>query len=351
MALAAAVSDPPRWELYRLLAEPVRLRLLALCSEEELAIGELAELLGEGQPKVSRHVAPLKRAGLVSVRKQGTRALARLAEGVTSDPVIADALREGRALCESDGSLTRVADVVRAREAAAREFFSRPGTEEARGLPSELPAYLTALAPLLAHRQLAVDAGTGDGSLLDVLAPVFERVIGVDREEAQLDRARARLAARGYDNVTLHQGEYDDASLLSLVEESGGADVVFAARVLHHASRPGRALTRAHAPREAGRRGRGHRLPRATTTKPCATSRPTSGSASKDKSFSASRRPRGSKSPRSPESTRHAVATARTGTWIGRCWSRVARKTTETPTNEKRTEYDGTADSDHDGRR
>jgi ArsR family transcriptional regulator len=242
MALATAVSDPPRWELYKLLAEPVRLRLLALSSEEELAIGELAELLDEGQPKVSRHVAPLKRAGLLSVRKQGTRALARLAEGVTDDPVVADALKEGLALCREDGSLERVADVVRAREAAAREFFSRPGTPEASGLPSELPAYLTALSPLLAHRHLAVDAGTGDGSLLDVLAPIFDEVVGIDREEAQLDRARARLAARGYRNVTLHQGEYDDESLTSLVKERGGADVVFAARVLHHASRPGRAL-------------------------------------------------------------------------------------------------------------
>jgi len=242
MAVAGAASDPPRWELYKLLAEPVRLRLLALASEEELAIGELAELLGEGQPKVSRHVAPLKRASLLSIRKQGTRALATLAEGVKNDPVVADALREGRALCSADGSLARIADVVRAREAAARAFFSQPQNGDARELPSELPAYLTALAPLLAHRRLAVDAGTGDGSLLDVLAPVFDRVVGVDREAAQLARARARLAARGYGNVTLHEGEYDDSVVRGIVEEHGGADVVFAARVLHHAPRPGRAL-------------------------------------------------------------------------------------------------------------
>ena len=52
-----------RWELYRLLSEPVRLRVLALAAEEELAIGELAELLGESQPNVSRHAAPLRQAG------------------------------------------------------------------------------------------------------------------------------------------------------------------------------------------------------------------------------------------------------------------------------------------------
>ncbi len=243
MALATASTEAPRWELYKLLAEPVRLRLMALCAEEELAIGELAELLDEGQPKVSRHVAALKRAGLVTVRKQGTRALARLSDGVVGDPVISDALGEGRALCETDGSLDRVADVVRAREAPAREFFAQPGGSDADRLPSELPAYLTALSPLLSPRRLAVDAGTGDGSLLDVLAPIFDEVVGIDREEAQLARARARLRARGYDNVTLHRGDYDDGSLVSMVGERGGADVVFAARVLHHAPRPGRALS------------------------------------------------------------------------------------------------------------
>src|SRR5436853_7160492 len=116
-------SQKKRWELYRLLSEPVRLQLLALAAEEELAIGELAELLGESQPNVSRHAAPLKQAGLLAVRKQGTRALVRLDDGAGEDPVVRDALESGRALCEEDGSLARIGDVLRARDAVAREFF------------------------------------------------------------------------------------------------------------------------------------------------------------------------------------------------------------------------------------
>ncbi|MGH7268829.1 MAG: ArsR family transcriptional regulator, partial [Polyangiaceae bacterium] len=50
----------PRWELYRVLSEPIRLRLLALAAEEELGIGELADLLNESQPNVSRHAAALR---------------------------------------------------------------------------------------------------------------------------------------------------------------------------------------------------------------------------------------------------------------------------------------------------
>jgi len=67
-----------RWELYRLLGEPVRLRLLALAAEEELAIGELADLLGESQPNVSRHLKVLRGAQLLAERKEGTRVFVRL---------------------------------------------------------------------------------------------------------------------------------------------------------------------------------------------------------------------------------------------------------------------------------
>jgi DNA-binding transcriptional ArsR family regulator len=237
-------SGTQRWELYRLLSEPVRLRLLALAAEEELAIGELAELLGESQPNVSRHAAPLKQAGLVVVRKQGQRALVKLSEDATRDPVVADALGSGRALCEADGSLGRIADVIRARDAVAREFFARvePKADAAIGaMPPELGAYLCALAPLLGRTELAVDAGTGDGGLLEVLAPVYRHVVAIDRSEAQLALARARAETRGWTNVELVNGELDGSAVKSALERRKGerADAVFAVRLLHHAPRPG----------------------------------------------------------------------------------------------------------------
>ncbi len=238
-ASATSGFSGQRWELYRLLSEPVRLRLLALAAEEELAIGELADLLGESQPNVSRHAAPLKQAGLLVVRKQGTRALVRLSDEAATDPVVRDALGSGRALCEADGSLARIGEVLRARDAVAREFFARTGDSKAddlRRAPDELGAYLSALAALLPHRAVAVDAGTGDGSLLDVLAPTFERVVAIDRSEAQLARARTRVQTRGFQNVELVQGELVGPQVKKAVGE--GADVVFAVRLLHHAARP-----------------------------------------------------------------------------------------------------------------
>lgn len=235
--LETRAAAPNRWDLYRVLSEPVRLRLLALAADDELAIGELAELLGESQPNVSRHAAPLRAAGLVAVRREGTRTLLRLADGADADPVVADALASGRALCEADGSLGRIADVVRAREAAAREFFAKTkAAADASAFPSELGAYLSALAPLLPHRALAIDAGTGDGGLLDVLAPLYDRVVGIDRSEAQLARAKERIAERGFDNVELVHGELDARDVRRAAGQ--GADAVFASRLLHHAPRP-----------------------------------------------------------------------------------------------------------------
>lgn len=226
-----------RWQLYRLLSDPFRLRVLALAAQEELALGELADLLGESQPNLSRQAAPLRQAGLLSERRQGTRTLVRLDQAAKSDPVVCDALAAGLRMCVKDGSLARIATVVRARDQKTREFFAQPPrVDEPLVLAPELPVYIAALASLLDRRGLAVDAGTGDGALLDVLAPAFDRVIALDRSAAQLARAERRVLARGYDNVEFYSAEIADKQIRDAV--AGGADVVLAARVLHHAPLP-----------------------------------------------------------------------------------------------------------------
>jgi ArsR family transcriptional regulator len=247
-----------RWELYRLLADPVRPRLLALTSVEELGVGELADLLGEGQPKISRHAAALRDAGLLTARRQGTWTLLRLSAGATDDPVVADAVGAGISACRADGTLGRVDEVIGRRDEATREFFARAVTTEERrgGPPPEGAAYLAAFAPLLPHRSLAIDVGTGDGALLEVLAPVFERVVGLDRADAQLTLAAERVKRRELDNVTLVRGEVDGPEVRAALGKSEGADLVFAARMLHHAPAPARALkalaSLARAPRAGG---------------------------------------------------------------------------------------------------
>ncbi len=233
-----ASADFPRWQLYRLLGEPRRLRLLGLTSEDELSIGELAELTREAQPNVSKHLKLLREAGLVAVRRQGTRAFARLSPDLNGDPLLADAIRSGRELCAEDGSLGRVAAVIEARDEDARAFFEQPADEASPSSVAEWSVYLTALRTLLPSHGLAVDLGTGDGALVELLAPLFDRVIAVDRSAEQLKAAERRLSSRGYDHVELVRAHYDEPAVVARVRDLGGADAVFAVRLLHHAPRP-----------------------------------------------------------------------------------------------------------------
>lgn len=200
-------------------------------------MGELAELLDESLPNVSRHAAALRQAGLLVERRHGTRSFVRLAPSANADPVIVDALGVGRGLCEEEGRLLRIAAVVRARDARSREFFARsPHKPDLEHFTAELPAFLTALRELVPRRGLALDAGTGDGAWLDALAPLYDRVIAVDQSPQQLARAADRVTLRGYSNVTLLCAEVGDEALAR--ELPDGADLVVAARVLHHATRP-----------------------------------------------------------------------------------------------------------------
>ncbi len=232
-----------RADLFRVLGDEDRLRLLALCAEEELTVGELASLLGESQPQVTKKSQPLRELGLLSARRDGTRTLLRSHVDRESghDAVLEAALDEGRVLCGKDGSLARIAGVIAQREEQSRRFFDaappEPKESDVR-VESELLRWLPILAPLLPGRALAIDLGTGEGTLLPLLAPLYERVVAVDRSPARLARASAKLAAWGLGNVRLREGDVEDADLVEDVAHRGGADLVVMARVLHHSARP-----------------------------------------------------------------------------------------------------------------
>ena len=233
-------SVAPRADLFRLLGDESRLRLLALCAEEELTVGELATLLAESQPQITRKSQPLRDAGLLTARRDGTRTLLRAS--AADDPVVIAALDEGRALCTRDGSLARIAQVVAQREDVSRRYFEERAAhgDAAAVAPAatELLAWLPVLAPLLPGRALAVDVGTGEGTLLPMLSAVYDRVVAIDRSAASLARCAGRVAAWGLPNVRLREGEVDDVGVAEDVRARGGADLVVMARVLHHAARP-----------------------------------------------------------------------------------------------------------------
>jgi DNA-binding transcriptional ArsR family regulator len=234
-----------RADLFRLLGDEDRLRLLALCATEELTVGELATLLGESQPQVSRKSQPLREAGLLNARRDGTRTLLR-AEA-SADPVVLAALEAGRTLCLDDGSLAQIPALLVQREETSRQFFARAaggvaaaagGDVEDAGAAGAPWLFLPMLAPLLPGRALAVDVGAGEGTLLPLLSPLYERVVAIDRSAARLARCAQRVAELGLPNVRLREGTVDDPALVEEITRGGGADLIVLARVLHHAARP-----------------------------------------------------------------------------------------------------------------
>jgi ArsR family transcriptional regulator len=234
-----SASGSARVELFRLLGDEDRLRLLALCAHDELTVGELATLLHESQPNVSRKAAPLRTAGLLDARREGTRTLLRTV--ANDDAVLHAALDEGRALCTRDGSLARVASVVAAREEGSRKYFDEGAPDDTVALPDL--ALLEVIAPLLPGRALAIDVGTGEGAFLPLLSSLYERVFAVDRSAARLARCASRVAQSGLHNVRLREGDASSAQVFEDVTRAGGADLVLCARVLHHTARPADVVT------------------------------------------------------------------------------------------------------------
>jgi DNA-binding transcriptional ArsR family regulator/protein-L-isoaspartate O-methyltransferase len=231
-----------RADLFRLLGDEDRLRLLALCDADELTVGELAELLRESQPQVTRKTQPLRDAGLLHARRDGTRILLRA--DAKDDAVVAAALEAGKSLCLAEGTLSRVPSVVARREEASRNLFAaqpaapvavaNDATESFAGWAT----LLQCLAPLLPRHGLAVDVGTGDGALLPVLASLYDRVIAVDRSAARLAQAAARLATLAIPNVRLREWDAENDELAREIEQLGGADLVLLSRVLTYVATP-----------------------------------------------------------------------------------------------------------------
>lgn len=233
MSAREPAQSEGRWNLYRLLADAARLRLLALVADTELTVGELAELVDESQPNVSRHVGALRQGGLLLDRRDGTRTYVRLTSAAHKDLVVCDAVAEGRRLCELEGRFERLTDVLGRRQGKSRDAVDGTRPNAAWGLAPELPVYVQALSLVSGERELAIDAQVGSGGMLDVLAPSFRRVVALARSGMEWERASQKVRNRGYANVELLRGELDDRELRSRM--GSGANAVFASRLVERA--------------------------------------------------------------------------------------------------------------------
>jgi ArsR family transcriptional regulator len=226
-------------------AETTRLRLLALCAHGELTVTELTQILGQSQPRVSRHLKLLCDAGLLDRFREGTFAFYRLAEkGPSADlaRVLVEAIPADDSTHRLD--LERLEAIKRARvEAAASYFRENAGRwHEIRSLhvpEREVEAALLRLFPADGVDEL-LDIGTGTGRMLEVLGPKARRAIGIDQSREMLSVARSNLEA-----VALRHCHVRQADMYQLPFPSHSFDAAVIHQVLHFAEEPDALLAEA----------------------------------------------------------------------------------------------------------
>ena len=221
----------------RAVAEPTRLRLLALAARGSFCVMEFTEILGQSQPRLSRHLKLLCDCGLLDRVREGANvwfALPPGDEGALARALVAR-LPTDDAILESDRR--QAARVLAERARIASESFRVKGADwdEMRAL--DLPAQavedaLLHLAPHLGRARL-LDIGTGTGRVLELLAPHFHQALGVDASKPMLALARARLAKPGLAHCAVRLA---DMYRLPLADAS--FDTAVLQMVLHYAEDP-----------------------------------------------------------------------------------------------------------------
>lgn len=228
----------------RAAGEETRLRILALLAGGELTVSDLTVVLGQSQPRISRHLKLLDDARLISRHREGAwvfcglnRAglggqLPRLLAAIAADdPVIA-----------ADNA--RLADLRREQAEKAARYFATVAEDWDRIRALHVPEVKVEEALLAAlpegRLELAVDLGTGTGRIVSLIAPRAREAIGLDVSHDMLNVARTNLSRAGIRNVVLRQADIHAPNL-----ETGAADLVVIHQVLHYLTEPERALRQA----------------------------------------------------------------------------------------------------------
>ena len=229
----------------RAAGDPTRLRLLLLLREAELTVSELIEIVGQSQPRVSRHLKLLGEAGLLERFKEGSWVFYRAADrGMGAELTRTLAALAG----EHTADRTRLAHVRETRAARAAAYFKANAVEweRIRSLHAPEKEVEAAILKRLPGRiENLLDIGTGTGRMLELLAPRAGRAVGIDVSPDMLSIARDRLA--NFPNAQIRLG---DLYRLPFADgrrggEAAGFDFVLFHQVLHYLDDPGVAVAEA----------------------------------------------------------------------------------------------------------
>jgi ArsR family transcriptional regulator len=234
--------------------DETRVRLLALLQRGERTVKELTEILGQSQPRISRHLKILAEAGLVARSPEGSWVYYRLADG-DAERAVALAILKGLdgadARLKRDGE--RLAALRAQNRASAERYFAEHASRWDAIRSLHVPEHQVEAAMLERAGggpfRAMLDIGTGTGRMLELFAARCDRALGIDLSPAMLSVARANLERAGIENARVRLG---DMMNLPVVRDS--FDLVVIHQVLHFLDEPARAITEAAAALSAGGR-------------------------------------------------------------------------------------------------
>ena len=237
-------------DILRALADPTRLRIMRLLTRMELAVGELAQVLDQSQPRVSRHIRILAEAGLAERRREGSWVFVRGAPGANGSPLaaaVAALIDRGEGndpafAAQAEADRLRLGQIRSAREARAADYFARHAAQwdVLRSLHSadaaveaELRRLLDGAAQNDSGLGSLLDVGTGTGRMAELFEPIADAVVALDNSPEMLRLARARLQHLAPGRVELVQGDF-----AALPFADASFDTVLFHQVLHYAQSP-----------------------------------------------------------------------------------------------------------------
>jgi ArsR family transcriptional regulator len=240
-----ALSSEQTLDALRAIGEETRLRIVAVLREGELTVTDLTEILGQSQPRVSRHLKLLVDAGLIVKHREGTWAFFRLADSAPRRALVDAAIDSIDAADATLGADRARLDAVRTRRSiAAADYFEQiaPIWDEERSLHAAADTVEAAILDVVGDQPLGrvLDVGTGTGRMLALLVDRAERAVGLDSSHSMLAVARANLERTGATGWELRQGDVHSPPL-----DAASFDVVVIHQVLHYLDDPARAIAEA----------------------------------------------------------------------------------------------------------
>ena len=224
----------------RALADPTRLRILALLERDELSVHEIQQITRLGQSRVSTHLSLLAEAGFVSSRRDGKRTFYRLAVEIDdkTSEYLQLAIRGASELPENEDDQVNLRRVIARREDQAQLYFNQVAGrfDRSYGPGRSWQAFGQLLLHTLPPLDVA-DLGSGEGLIAELLAKRCRKVIAVDNSEKMVEFGSRKAETNGLKNLEFRLGDLEAPPI-----EPASVDLVILSQALHHAKQPEKAL-------------------------------------------------------------------------------------------------------------